>query len=191
MEGQDKLALMFRGERLLGRIARQLGQRFSDLVAVSDRPEALDELGYRVVSDTFKGQGPLAGLHAGLKASRSEWLYLVACDMPFFEPSHVDRLVAAIDRAEASGLRPLAAALKTGPHVEPFQALYRRELTGPLERVLGEPGHTRSIQAFLRSIPVALVDATREDENSFLFFNINTRQALEAAETGSFACFYG
>jgi len=139
MEGRDKLRLDFAGERLLARIARQLGERFSDLVAVSSRPEAFEGLGFRVVPDSYPGAGPLAGLHAGLLAARGEWVYLVACDMPFFSAAFVDALRCCIDGAEARGEVPVAAAARSGSFFEPFHAFYKASLVGPIAAALETP----------------------------------------------------
>jgi molybdopterin-guanine dinucleotide biosynthesis protein A len=99
MRGLDKLYLEHDGERLLSRIARQLATRYSDLLAVSSKPEAFTGLGFRVVPDVIKDSGPLGGLYADLLAAKSEWVYLLACDMPFFSGAWVDDLEAAINKS--------------------------------------------------------------------------------------------
>jgi len=185
MEGRDKLALEFRGERLLARIARQLGTRFGDIVAVSSRPDAFRGLGYRVVPDEYPGAGPLAGLHAGLRAARGEWVYLVACDMPFFSAAHVDALAAAVDVAEAAGRSPVAAAVRSGAFFEPFHALYHRSLVGSIEAAFGAQGRAPSIQSILRSLPMAFLESHPAVEGSSLFINVNTPVELAAAEAGT------
>jgi len=202
MEGMDKLRLDFAGERLLARIARQLSTRFSDLVAVSSRPEVFEDLGYRVVPDSYAEAGPLAGLHAGLRAARSEWVYLVACDMPFFSAGFVDELAALIQHVEinrATGRsRPgeagpgevglgeaglVAAAARSGEYFEPFHAFYHRSLLGPIEAAFRTPGRPPSMQSVVRSLPLAFLD----DQAAFsdgqrLFLNVNTPAELAAAE---------
>ena len=183
MEGLDKLRLDFAGERLLARIARQLEARFFDLVAVSSRPEVFEDLGYRVVPDSYTEAGPLAGLHAGLRAARSEWVYLVACDMPFFSAMFVDALVAQIDLALFSGLKPVAAAARSGAFFEPFHAFYHRSLIDTIDTAFATPGRTPSMQSVVQALPVAyLDDCAPYREGPRLFLNVNTPQELIAAE---------
>ncbi len=124
LAGRDKLRLELGGERLLGRVERQLRSAFGDIVAASGRPEAFGGLGYRVVPDALPGLGPLSGLLAGLRAARSRWVYLVACDMPFFEGRWAEELMARARSIEDSGSRALAVAARAGPYHEPFHALY-------------------------------------------------------------------
>ncbi len=181
MEGLDKLRLDFAGERLLARIARQLRLRFSDLVAVSSRPEVFEDLGYRVVPDSYVEAGPLAGLHAGLRAARSEWVYLVACDMPFFSAGFVDALVARIGQEPGeAGL--VAAAARSGEYFEPFHALYHRSLIGPIEAAFKTTGRP-SMQSVVRALPmVYLEDYAAFNDGQRLFLNVNTPAELAAAE---------
>ena len=40
----------------------------------------------RVVTDHFKGMGPLAGMHAGLQAASQPHVWVVACDLPDVAP---------------------------------------------------------------------------------------------------------
>lgn len=185
MEGVDKLRLDFAGERLLARIARQLSTRFSDLVAVSSRPEVFEGLGYRVVPDSYTEAGPLAGLHAGLCAARSEWVYLLACDMPFFSAGFVDALIALIDQGTGeAGL--VAVAARSGEYFEPFQAFYHRSLIGPVEAAFRSPGRPPSIQSVVRALPLAcLDDYAAFSDGQRLFLNINTPLELADAEAGT------
>ncbi len=52
------------------------------------------------VQDVFPGQGPLAGIHAALRASASELNLMLAVDTPFVEPRFLRYLV---DEARKSG----------------------------------------------------------------------------------------
>lgn len=188
MEGRDKLFVEFAGERLLARIERQLRSRFDDLVVVSSRQEAFAGLGYRVVPDTLLDGGPLAGLHAGLRAARSEWVYLVACDMPFFSAVWVDTLRRAIDGAETAsrlpGQAPVAAAARSGPFFEPFHAFYNHVLIDDIQTVLvPSRGDARrpSIQSVVGRRNSLLLDSAPDTEGESLFVNINTPEDLTRA----------
>jgi molybdenum cofactor guanylyltransferase len=197
LEGLDKLRLEFGGQRLLARIAGQLSSRFPDLTAVSQRPDALSGLGYTVVSDRFADAGPLAGLHAALLSSRSEWVYLVACDMPFFSPAWVDALERAIADACGDATKPVAAMARSGRFLEPFHAFYHVSLAGRIEEALGNAGADsganacaakkgtgRSIQSFIAPFPVIHFDDHRGVAGELpLFFNMNTRGDIETART--------
>ena len=135
MLGLDKLAIELGGERVAARIARILRLRFDDILVVTPRPEAFDGLGLRAIRDIVPGRGPLGGLHAALAASRSEWLYMTACDMPWQSLDWIDLLESRIETREAeesrsdplpSSRRCLAVLARSRGYLEPFSAFYSR-----------------------------------------------------------------
>ncbi|MEO8843934.1 MAG: molybdenum cofactor guanylyltransferase [Kofleriaceae bacterium] len=89
--------------------------------------------GYRSVVDRVANAGPLAGIAAGLAATTTEWLLIVAGDMPDLTGELVDALVAArAPELDAVGLRigerpePLCCLL----HVRTRESLDRRLAAG-------------------------------------------------------------
>jgi len=183
MEGRDKLYIEFAGQRLLERIATSLQTRFSDLVAISSRTDAFDGLGYRVAPDELPDGGPLVGLLTALKASTSDWVYLVACDMPFFSAAWVDRLMAGLDQSVAGGWHPAAAAARSGPFFEPFHAFYHASLAPYIEAAIGASTRPPSIQSVVRPHDMVLIDdVERYGDGQRLFVNLNTPGDITAAE---------
>ncbi|GAB1432189.1 hypothetical protein MASR2M29_08140 [Spirochaetota bacterium] len=136
LQGKDKLFLDYKGERLLGRIERQLKPHFSDILAACNRTEAMEGLGYRLVKDVFPGMGPLSGLLAGLRAAKNQWLYLLACDMPYFSSVWLEELRRRAAIIEEEGMDIKAIAAMDGLHHEPFHALYHVSLASIIEELL-------------------------------------------------------
>ena len=183
MEGRDKLYIELGGQRLLARIATNLLTRFDDLVAISSRPGAFADLEYRVVPDVVPDGGPLVGLLSALRASTSQWVYLVACDMPCFSPDWVDRLKSGITDALAAGQEPMAAAARSGPFFEPFHAFYSVRLVPYMESALKPGLRPPSIQSVVRPHDLVLADGPQPDDGApRLFFNLNTPADVMEAE---------
>ncbi len=136
LQGKDKLFLDYKGERLLGRIERQLKAHFSDILAACNRTEAMDGLGYRLVKDVFPGMGPLSGLLAGLRSAKNQWLYLLACDMPYFSSIWLEELRHRAAIIEEEGMDIKAIAAMDGLQHEPFHALYHVSLASIIEKLL-------------------------------------------------------
>lgn len=80
----------------------------------------------------FVGQGPIAGLHAGLSAlierNAGPWALLLAVDMPDFEPAWLDALCAGINE-QCRALQFEGSSLLGGlVRVEPALALAKQLL---------------------------------------------------------------
>lgn len=191
LEGVDKLFISLHGQRLVDRIIDALQPCFSELLVATRRPEAFTGLPVRCIEDRAGLAGPLAGLAAGLAASGSPWLYLIAVDMPYFNPAWVRHLQGMLMAARgcpqvaaAKDRPPLAAVAASGAYFEPFQAFYHRsilDLPGLSEnRQLGSS--RRSIQALLRSEQILRIDPDVQEAfgGRLLFQNINTIDDLRS-----------
>jgi molybdopterin-guanine dinucleotide biosynthesis protein A len=131
---------------------------------------------WRSVPDLPGGQGPLAGLGAGLRAARRAWCLALACDLPFVSPALVERL-----RAEAApGVD--AVVLEADGGLQPFPALYARRLLPRIEARLR--AGRRSLRGLLddavvRVLPAAL--AAEADPGLRSLRNVNTPADLALA----------
>ncbi len=88
---------------LLRYVVSQLASAFSEVVISFAEPEQMEQhVPYRVVFDRKRSAGPLAGLEAGLMASRHEVMFAVACDMPYVTRSVAELAVAAARSCDAA-----------------------------------------------------------------------------------------
>lgn len=180
-EPLDKGLRPFLGRPMIAHVIERLEPQVAELIVNANR--ALDRyraLGHRVVSDSVSGfAGPLAGLHAGLQATRTPWVVTAPCDSPFLPLDLVERLAAAASRAGS-----VIAVARTGAQPHPVFALVARDVLPGLTRFL-ESGQ-RKIDAWYASL--ATVEVDFDDERAFE--NINTPddlarlQRAEAGRTG-------
>jgi molybdenum cofactor guanylyltransferase len=91
--GTNKALLKINEKTNIERISDRLKPLFDDIILVTNDLEQYEFLGLKIVSDQFPGMGPLAGVHAGLKASEYETNVIVACDMPFVSGELAQALV--------------------------------------------------------------------------------------------------
>jgi molybdopterin-guanine dinucleotide biosynthesis protein A len=89
--------------------------------------------GYRTVHDARSDAGPLAGITAGLAATQTPWLFVVAGDMPYLQGDLADRMLAArSENIDAVGIRtaglpePLLCVL----HARVYEVAARRLASG-------------------------------------------------------------
>jgi molybdenum cofactor guanylyltransferase len=123
--------------------------------------------GHRVVADEIGGfAGPLAGLHAGLKAAAHPLVLTVPCDSPFLPTDLVSRLHASLTGKDL-------AVAKTGEQPHPVFALMKRQVRESLEAFLASGG--RKIDAWYAALKVVEVSF---DDEADAFRNINTLEEL-------------
>ena len=168
MGGLDKGLKELRGKPMVQWALERLAPQVDDIVINANQNlERYRAFGHRVVSDEIGGfAGPLAGLHAGLKAVKHPLAVTVPCDSPFLPMDLVSRLRAHL------GQNHLAVA-KTGDQPHPVFALVRREYRENLESFLAQGG--RKIDAWYASLEI--VEVAFDDEAE-AFRNINTPEEL-------------
>jgi molybdenum cofactor guanylyltransferase len=89
--GAAKHLLVVDGETIFDRLVALLKPRVAEIL-VSARN---DVAGFRTLRDAHEGVGPLAGIAAGLAACATEWLLVVAGDMPQLTDELLDRIIEA------------------------------------------------------------------------------------------------
>ena len=104
MGGIAKHAIIVQGETILARQARVLRKSAGDDILVSS---PIDIPGFRTVRDKREGIGPLGGIEAGLEAAATEWLLVVAGDMPYLSGLLIDHMIDVASSApcDAVGIR--------------------------------------------------------------------------------------
>jgi len=169
----DKGLQPLRGRPMVAHVIERLAPQVDALLINANRNlDRYREFGHPVVADSLGGfAGPLAGLHAGLLAARTDRVVTVPCDSPFLPTDLVARLAEAAARDAAQ----VAVARAAGqPH--PVFALVERALRGHLEAFLASG--QRKIDAWYRDLRVIEVDF----DDAQAFRNINTPDELKACE---------
>ena len=168
MGGNDKAFLTVEGQTVFARTLTVLRACFPQVVVVSNQPQKYATFDVQVTSDEFVGQGPLAGIHAGLGLVDHPYAFVVACDMPFLRVEPVAFLVGRVDAQDA--IVPWWDG-----DIEPLHAIYASRLRDPMGDALKLGA--RAIRDFLPSIEVDYVPeaAMREVAGaSESFRNVNT-----------------
>jgi molybdopterin-guanine dinucleotide biosynthesis protein A len=168
MGGVDKGLQMLRGKPMVEWVLERLKPQVADIVInANQNVQIYEKYGHRVVADEIAGfAGPLAGLHAGLKAAREALVVTVPCDSPFLPADLVSRLQSSL------GEKDLAVA-KTGAQPHPVFSLMRRQVRESLEAFLASGG--RKIDAWYAALKVVEVSF---DDEADAFRNINTLEEL-------------
>lgn len=178
---RDKAFAELGGAPLVARVVSRLG-RAVDGVLVSCRGDQVDRLRRTLrgrgdvctVEDPVSDRGPTAGVAAGLRACRTEYAAVVACDNPLVDPDVVARL---FDRAAGrSGAVP-----RVGGRLRPTQAVYRTAaMRRCCEAALGADGSLMAAIDLLDPVIVPEDDAVR-GAGGRSFADVNTPEDLARA----------
>ncbi|WP_458413666.1 molybdenum cofactor guanylyltransferase [Schinkia sp. CFF1] len=99
--GTNKALLPVAGKANIELIKEELTPYFSNILLITNDFQAYEFLGVPMVKDEYIGMGPLAGIHSGLKNSKTDKNFFVACDMPFVSGKLAKHLVGLSDQYEA------------------------------------------------------------------------------------------
>lgn len=179
--GTDKAEAMLQGMSLLDRVCESAGPQVEKLLVNrndSGRPGKICR--FECLPDEFPGEGPLAGVLAGLARARADGYAFLAtfpCDAPFFPRNAVSLL--------HGGLAASGADISVAKHngVEHYaSALWRVSCAPVLSNAFA--GGLRSIRGALNLFSTIAVEFPAEGDGpgGDTFFNINKAENIVRAE---------
>jgi len=185
--GSDKAFAAFGPETLAARAVRTVKVGLSPLrtalvVSRGDQftSQTLDSLGCSVVIDRLPGLGAWSGIDAAITNAQSEWVLVLACDLPFVSVGFL-RLLADRMNDEFNAVVPL----QPDGRLQPLCALYRvLPVQSALATFLKKPNLLPPVSAVFEKLRTFIVVAEEYNELANaenLFLNINTHADLTAA----------
>jgi molybdenum cofactor guanylyltransferase len=173
--GAPKALLSLFGDLLINNAIRSL-QGVADYIRIIGPKPEYSAFG-AVSEDVYKDCGPLAGIHAGLRASRTELNLVIAVDMPFL----THKLLRYIAR-RAQSHELLVTVPRIGGFTQPLCAVYRRGFGAIAEKSLAA-GHYKIDPLFApaSTLYIEEVELRSEGFDVSLFQNINTPEDFTKA----------
>ncbi len=177
--GSDKALLPYQGGRFIEGIHRRMKELFEEVIVVTAEPGRYDFLPCRRVTDLFPGMGALGGIHAALRHSGSERIFVVACDMPHLKPDLTRHLCSLAEEADV-------VVPEGEGGLEPLHAVYRKSVLPVVEEMLRD-GQCRVVSFFdrVRVRRVSREAVERIDPGCSAFRNINTPEEYYRFRDGS------
>ena len=173
--GRDKAQILWGSGTLLSHACQQMRKVVSEtcIVGKIESPDAH----CLVLSDTFIGRGPLAGIHSALKHTETDWNLVLALDLPLVSSALLEFV------AKSCGESNQAVAARIGDHVQPLCAAYHRLLLREIEARLhaGE----LSIRRLLEAAGTRIIEENELLSAGFaveMLLNVNTPEDLERAK---------
>ena len=174
--GTDKAFVVLDGRTLLARVLELARSVTPDVHIVGDRAKFAPFA--PVVEDVFRGCGPLGGIHAALRASRTDMNLILAVDLPFVSLALSQYLIRLARESRAT----VTVARLEGLW-QPLCAVYRREFADLAENAL-RAGHYKIDALFDRARTQVVTgdDLEATGFSSRVFRNVNTPDQLSKAQ---------
>jgi molybdopterin-guanine dinucleotide biosynthesis protein A len=173
--GQDKAHAILAGKPLVSHVVETLQALFEDVLIVTNEPVSYEHFDVTVVSDIVRGAGSLGGLLTALVHAKAERCFVVACDMPFLNPTLIRRMLG-----RCQGFDVVVPDLKG--ELQPLHAIYSKRCIGHIQERIAE-GEFRIFDFYPEVLTFHLEERVcREvDPENRSFANINTQEELTRA----------
>lgn len=153
-----------------------------DEIIVSVRDERQRDSVFPYIKDTqtfiydeLSNIGPLAGIHSCLKSARGEYVFIVACDMPYVNKQAIEMLFMMAEGHDA------AVPARENGLIEPLHAVYRRKPMLEAVEASIEKGERRisSPLSYLKDVVYVPVERIASvDPGLKTFLNINSARDM-------------
>src|SRR4051812_19305281 len=129
--GQEKAFLDLRGKQLI-EYSIKSARHITDEIFIVGPRDSFMAYG-RVIGDIFLNAGPLGGIHAALKKTRTDYNLMLPVDTPFIDNDFLAFMVAEARSGTATVTVP-----KTRDGLHPLNAVYRQRFLPLAEAALKE-----------------------------------------------------
>lgn len=190
--GTPKPLIQLGGKLVLARIADVLRPLTDELILVARReqgdytPDTAIALRMHVVTDTEPYEGPLAAMHAGLKAAVTPLAFITGADQPFLSRQLIEAMIGA---AISSGSEPESVIPRAAGRLHPLHSLLVVSYWLPvIEKALSD-GETSPRRVFEHAVETGepnVVIMTEDEMEAFdsrllSLFDIDTPEQLGIA----------
>ncbi len=170
--GRDKALIPIQGIPLLQRVCGIAAQCADIVYIITPWPERYQHLllpNCHFIQEQPLSHGPLVGFYQGLAQVQTDWVLLLACDLPRLRVEVLQTWIAELDTVTDEAIAVLA------DHPlgwEPLCGFYRRRCLPQLLEFINQGG--RSFQQWLRQHPVQVLPLPEPQ----MLFNCNTPEDL-------------
>ncbi len=177
MGSRDKSCLEISGQKLISLIIAKLEGLFNETFIITRTPENHRDLSIRLEGDVFEARSSLTGVHAALYHSRTDHVFVTACDSPFLNRELIKDFLTHFT-PEVDVLIPV----HPNGMYEPLCAVYSKKCLPFIEENLQK--NIYQIIRFFPQVKIRTVETARlkhKDRNLETFINVNTPEELDNA----------
>ncbi len=166
--GKDKALLSIEGKSFLSHIYQQANQFSQQVYIVTPWQEKYQDLvddNCQFITEAKKFQGPLSAFSQGLTHIQTQWVLLLACDLPYFNLAPIENWINELEQLPPDSV---AFLVNNQNRWECLCGFYRRNCLSSIEQYLNTGG--KSFQSWLKNVKVTPISI----DNQTILFNCNT-----------------
>jgi len=177
--GQDKASIQLANTSLLHRIMRNVQPLFEQVFISMRQPRQDLPLPFicdQSVCNQPGSHGPMSGVATALEYVETDWVFAIACDMPFISPA----LIRAL--ANKRGEHAIVVAMVHG-HLQPLAAFYAKSCLPQMQQQLADGN--RSLKTLIGTVDALTMqeqECVQHDSELLSFFDLDTKEDLARAE---------
>jgi molybdopterin-guanine dinucleotide biosynthesis protein A len=179
--GTNKAFLEIDGIRLIDKAINIYREIFSEIIIVTNDPLSYIEFtDATIVTDIYKGKGPLGGIYTGLFYSNNDYAFISACDMPYLNKDFMVYLTAHTEKHDI-----VVPQLSEG--FQPLHAIYSQNCLSHIKKLL--IADKLKITSFYKDVRLLIIPEEKIksfNQDGRLFLNVNTPEDMEKEQKGSF-----
>ena len=192
--GQNKALLPLGEDSLIAHVIRRMRRVTDELLLITNAPAEYTHLGLPMHSDIIPDAGALGGIYTGLTYASHDVAVCVACDSPFLQPKLLSYLISILGEYDA--VMPYTESRNRGIEVtnpshstdrttlQTLCAVYAKRCLPVIEQMLNEPDlRVHALRERANILTLAPEIWKTYDAKGYSFFNINTPEDFEKAQT--------
>jgi len=176
--GQNKSLMKIGGTTIIEGVVDLMLSLFPEVILITNEPDDYKFLDLPMFEDVYRYKGPLAGIHSGLKHSKTNINFIISCDLPFMTKEMINYLIEyKTDK--------LITVAKADGFIQQLAGKYSKECLSPAEKILKEVVNNENrnvIQKKRKCNVLSLIDVVGAEiipaeslpfYNEDLYFNMN------------------
>lgn len=171
--GVNKAFIEIEGKKIIKIQIDLLNNFCKELIVVSKNTSLYSDLPCRTVKDIVDYLSPLSGIYTGLKSSKFNSIFVVACDMPFLNSKLIEYQLGFADGYD------VVVPQHEGDY-EALHALYSKNCIPLIEEMFKNSNfRIYDFYSFVRVKIVNDAEIKKHDPEMISFENINTKDDLK------------
>jgi len=97
MNYQNKAFLKINGKTFFETISSKFKELGLETIVITNEPDLFQNIEIKTFEDIIKKKTPLSGIHSGLSNIKTDFGFVVACDMPFVKTELIKKMINEIE----------------------------------------------------------------------------------------------